>query len=246
MLRRPTPDVSGRTPAAGPYAQTMNLIGARAAIDSRAGIFTVDSDDSAADQVVLPLSMVEGVDFQAGTASSPGYLRIRVRGLEPAADPREDPFGWLVEGGNHPLVRKLARLAGTEPQVSVADLLEEERQQAAPSLPARPSPEARFGSLRIGNGLLWDASGESYSLVGAKAAIETGDAMRTRVTATRVLGGAVLAGGIGALVGGMAKKTVGRVHLIVTLPDGTALSAEGNAKQLAEMHSFAALINANS
>jgi|GEM_PF-4128613 len=223
----------------------MKLIGASASIDSRAGIFVVDSDDPNSDQVVLPLTMIEGVDFQAGTTSSPGYLRIRVRGLAPAEDPRADPFGWPVDSGGHsPFVRKLARLAGTEPQVSVAELVEEERQQTAPALPARTSPEARFGTLRIGNGLLWDLSGNSYSLAGATAVLETADALRTRVTATRVLGGALFAGGTGAIIGGLAKKTVGRVHLVVTLPDGTVLVTEGTSRQLAEMHSFAALINA--
>lgn len=41
-----------------------------------------------------------------------------------------------------------------------------------------------------------------------------------RVTATRVAAGAVLAGPVGALVGGMAKKGTGSGWLIVRTPDG--------------------------
>ena len=50
------------------------------------------------------------------------------------------------------------------------------------------------------------------------------------MTATRVVGGAVILGPLGAILGGLAKKRTGMIFLTVDLPDGTCLVAADKAK----------------
>lgn len=115
-----------------------------------------------------------------------------------------------------------------------------ERQKKNPAAPAgqkRPhtAPAAltdtviKFGGMKIADNYI-AYEGKRYPRAGAKAIIDTGAAAQKRMTATRVVGGAVILGPLGAILGGLAKKRTGMIFLTVDLPDGTCLVAGDKAK----------------
>lgn len=86
--------------------------------------------------------------------------------------------------------------------------------------------------------------GKTWPLDGASAYAEVEGVAVERVTATRVLTGAVLLGPLGAVIGALAKKREGqRAFLVVTLGDGTILSEEGDPVKLIGMKLMAERIN---
>lgn len=90
---------------------------------------------------------------------------------------------------------------------------------------------AEFGGLFVTSDSIW-YEGSPYSRSGARAKIDTGAAARNRVSATRVVGGAMLLGPVGAILGSTAKKDEGMVFVTVDLPDGLFMIAGGSAKKI--------------
>jgi len=114
-----------------------------------------------------------------------------------------------------------------------------ERQKKNPATPAgqkRPhtAPAAltdtvvKFGGMKIADNYI-AYEGKRYPRAGAKAIMDTGAAAQKRMTATRVVGGALVLGPLGAILGGLAKKRTGMIFLTVDLPDGTCLVAGDKA-----------------
>lgn len=87
----------------------------------------------------------------------------------------------------------------------------------------------KFGGMKIADNYI-AYEGKRYPRAGAKAVMDTGAAAQKRMTATRVVGGAVILGPLGAVLGGLAKKRTGMIFLTVDLPDGTCLVAGDKAK----------------
>ena len=110
-------------------------------------------------------------------------------------------------------------------------------------LMATRAKAAQFDSLVVDDRVVF-CEGQSAPLSGAKAEIVDADTARTRMTATRVLGGAVLFGPLGALVGGMAKKNVGQVYVLVTTEDGRMFSASAKSKETGKAAELVSRINA--
>lgn len=82
--------------------------------------------------------------------------------------------------------------------------------------------------------------GKTWPLAGATAYAELEGEAIERVTATRVITGAILLGPLGAVVGALAKKSEGRkAYLVVTLGDGTMLTEEGDPSKLPGMRVMA-------
>lgn len=84
-----------------------------------------------------------------------------------------------------------------------------------------------------------EAEGQTYPLAGARATVELG-AGRERTTATRVVLGAVVAGGAGVVVGTVAKKRTAQVWLTIDIADGRQLVVEAPEKLEAEARKYAA------
>ena len=116
-----------------------------------------------------------------------------------------------------------------------------ERQKKAPAVPtgqkrSHMAPAAftddvvKFGGMKVADNYI-EYEGKRYPRAGAKAVMDTGAAAQKRITATRVVGGAVVLGPLGALLGGVAKKRTGMIFLTVDLPDGTCLVAGDKAKR---------------
>lgn len=111
--------------------------------------------------------------------------------------------------------------------------------------------QAAFGGYRILNGALhgrnpaggWPAT-LSWPLAGMAAELERGATVGPRVTATRVVAGAVVAGPVGALVGGMLRKDRNKVYVVVTLADGSQILIDGPAKDERAARDFVSKLNA--
>lgn len=118
---------------------------------------------------------------------------------------------------------------------------------------ARAKENARFQAMFEGyaikdGGLLLPPTtvgkfGELVPIGGATAVVESGD-VQSRSTLTRVAAGALLAGPIGAIVGGMFKKDPSRVYVVVTLADGRCVVADAPKKEVAKAAAFASKVNA--
>lgn len=105
-----------------------------------------------------------------------------------------------------------------------------------------PVGAVKFGDLILDGSTIYCA-GEAVALGRARAEILDADAARSRVTATRVVAGAVLAGPVGALIGGMAKKSTGRVYVVVTCDDGRILSGDAPSKAMGSASELVTKIN---
>jgi len=81
-------------------------------------------------------------------------------------------------------------------------------------------------------------------VAGAVAEYEPGSAVGGRTTLTRVAAGAVIAGPVGAIVGGMFKKDMSKGYVAVTFPDGAVVALEGPLRDEPKMRAFVEKVNA--
>lgn len=81
-------------------------------------------------------------------------------------------------------------------------------------------------------------------ITGATAEYESGADLSGRTTLTRVLAGAVIAGPIGAVVGGMFKKDRARAYVTITFPDGEMVVVDGPANDESKLRAFASAVSA--
>lgn len=84
---------------------------------------------------------------------------------------------------------------------------------------------------------------EVRPVAGAVAEYEPGSAIDGRTTLTRVAAGAVIAGPVGAIVGGLFKKDRARGYVTVTFPDGAVAVVDGPLRDEPRMRSFVAKVN---
>lgn len=80
-------------------------------------------------------------------------------------------------------------------------------------------------------------------IAGAVAEFESGS-NNSGATATRVITGAILAGPVGAVIGGLFKKQKGRVYVYVTFADGDVAILDGPVKDETKLREFAQKVNA--
>jgi|GEM_PF-6493564 len=83
----------------------------------------------------------------------------------------------------------------------------------------------------------------AYPVRGARATVESAASAKSRMTATRVVGGAVVLGPLGAILGGMAKKDKSKIFLVVEMADGTVFTDQAQARHEATARRFAGAIN---
>jgi hypothetical protein len=88
-----------------------------------------------------------------------------------------------------------------------------------------------------------DTRRHKYPVAGATARFESAAAAQSRMTATRVVTGAVILGPLGAILGGMAKKNTTAMYIVVELADGTVLTDEAKAKDEAQIRAFVDSVN---
>lgn len=81
-------------------------------------------------------------------------------------------------------------------------------------------------------------------VAGAVAEHESGADVGGRTTLTRIAAGAIIAGPVGAIVGGMFKKDRNRFYVTITFPDGDVAVIDGPAKDESRLREFTAKVNA--
>lgn len=79
-------------------------------------------------------------------------------------------------------------------------------------------------------------------VAGASAEFDKG-AENSGATLTRVAAGAIIAGPVGAIVGGLFKKQKGKVYVYVTFADGQLAIIDGPVKDESKLREFAASVN---
>lgn len=80
--------------------------------------------------------------------------------------------------------------------------------------------------------------GQEFDLIGAKAEFEAGANAGSRITATRVVTGGVLFGPLGAVAGGLLRKNISKVYVVITFADGSSGLIEAPAKKETEARKF--------
>lgn len=81
-------------------------------------------------------------------------------------------------------------------------------------------------------------------VAGAVAQFEMGDDFGSRSTLGRVAAGAIIAGPVGAIMGGMFKKDSTRVYVTITFADGDVVVVDAPRKKGATLQAFARDVNA--
>lgn len=191
------------------------------------------------------------VDFKPATKLLSGYIRFAVPG-EIGDKPTSDR-----NGVNFPL-RRAEEFAAIRASVeallvSRGPLTDEEvseiesKNKAATR--ARIDAITRNAAGAIYAGHIVDYKGYRYGLglkrpiAGATAEFESG-ADRSRPTLTRIGGGALLAGPVGAIAGGMFKKDKTKGYVTIVFSDGATVIVEGPAKDEKKMREFASGVTA--
>jgi len=104
-----------------------------------------------------------------------------------------------------------------------------------------PSASCSFGSIKVSGGQVCSGL-KAYPI--ARCTVEMVEGGKpSRMTATRIGAGALLAGPVGAIIGGMAKKDRSKTWLIVTHPGGAfqeEVSGKDKPKAVAFVRSFEA------
>lgn len=93
------------------------------------------------------------------------------------------------------------------------------------------------GHVVDGNGYRYGL-GVKRDIAGATAEFESG-ADRSRPTLTRIGAGALLAGPVGAVAGGLFKKEKSKGYVTITFPDGAYVIVDGPAKDEKKLRAFA-------
>lgn len=105
----------------------------------------------------------------------------------------------------------------------------------------------RIGQLYITNGKVMWAEGKGfakkYPIAGAVAEFEAGDAPAMQTTVGRVAAGLVVAGPVGAIVGGIWKKDQSKSYINITLADGKMIIADVPSSKATAAREFVARIN---
>lgn len=87
------------------------------------------------------------------------------------------------------------------------------------------------------------AKGVKKPLRGSRVTYEAGANVGGRTTLTRVGVGAIVAGPMGAIVGGMFKKDRNRCYVTVEFPDGEIVVVDGPAREEKKIREFAAKLS---
>lgn len=87
------------------------------------------------------------------------------------------------------------------------------------------------------------ANGKRFPVAGVHAEFEPGDGPSSRTTMTRVAAGAVIAGPVGAIIGGIWKKDTSKVYVVLNLPDESLVIADVPASKGADARRFVNQVN---
>lgn len=199
---------------------------------------------------VVPLEHVLEVDYVAPKMLGSGQLRIVMREGQVRVHPVHDTYLSQLpvrkreaDAFVDELKRRVDAVeyqippASTEPDQVLRKVNWKEVQQETKNA----NQFGMFEGFILGFDKLSQGS-RSWPIGECEASVETGAAVSARVTATRVVAGALAFGKAGAVVGAIAKKDRTKVYLTVTVP-GDMILKEVSGLEEAKARKFAAKIN---
>ncbi|GAA1323181.1 DUF4429 domain-containing protein [Leucobacter albus] len=204
----------------------------------------------------IRLSDVERIDFVAATRFSNGQLRFAIPGQtakKAVLDPNSVFFTRKQAPQFEQLHQTLSQSLAERGELSSAErdaiqtAFEAQRATEYAVLEDRIEELKRKTAGVVYAGHIVDYKGYRHGLglkrpiEGATAEFESG-ADRSRPTLTRIGGGALLAGPVGAIAGGMFKKDKTKGYVTIVFPDGATVIVEGPAKDEKKMREFASAV----
>lgn len=186
--------------------------------------------------VTIAFDQITQVTDQKPVSGKPGIYEIITRGYAPTGGGRPHEI-WYT----HKQQKEIQRLS----KLITARRAPSEHKATASS----PSTPVSFTSGRTLDGPLafngWKlvgsklrGEGQEFDLKGARAEFEAGANAGTRITATRVVTGGVLFGPLGAVAGGLLRKNINKVYVVITFADGSNGLIEAPAKKETEARRF--------
>lgn len=207
------------------------------------------------------LAHVERIDFKSATSLVNGHIRFVLPGVATKLV-SNDPNGVLFAKKSNEsfevlaavIQRRLDERGALDPSEveRLSPIYREGRDEA--NRENREAFESEVNGLRrkmlFANyaGHMVDQHGYKYGLgvkrdvAGASAEYESG-ADRSRPTLTRIGAGALLAGPVGAIAGGMFKKDKTKGYVTIIFRDGATVIIDGPAKDEKKMREFASAVN---
>jgi hypothetical protein len=188
---------------------------------------------------VIPLKHVREVDFVAPTMWKPGHLRIIMREDQERGSLAHDTYVVLL-GASRRLKEAQEFAAELQSAVNAVDYetpepsteviqkpptfkdLIRDAQDIGDAYTDFKKSNATFRGITLADRTL-SKGRKSWPASECEVAIDTGANVSSRVTATRVAAGAMLAGTAGAMIGSIAKKDRSMVYLTVITPDDIIL-----------------------
>lgn len=197
---------------------------------------------------IIPLKHVREVDFVAPTVWKPGHLRIIMGADQERVHSMNDTFAVVLGAGRRLkeaqefAARLQQAVEAVEYEAPEPPTTEAESMEPPAAGAGAPKPKASFKDFMNGlaeaSAALDEAVKSSGSFRGitlsgrtlrkgtkswpvgeCEIVIDAGANVGSRVTATRVATGALLAGPAGALIGSIAKKDRSAVYMTVITPD---------------------------
>lgn len=187
------------------------------------------------------------VDFKPATRLTNGYIRFAVLG-ETHADVTLDKNMLMFTRKQEPDVEGLmtaVRAALRARSSAETDSLDRAAKDIAADEAAlrRASAVAIYEKHQVAAGAYRSSFlATPKPIEGASATFDSG-ADRSRPTLTRIGAGAIVAGPVGAIAGGLFKKNTSKCYVTIEFPDGEAVIVEGPVKDEAKMRQFAADVN---
>ena len=197
----------------------------------------------------LKVRAIQRVDFEEPTFTRKGYIRFAVPG-EIHNDVAQDKNCVLFtkkQTAGMVAVRDQVRAAFSSRTDAEKEALRSKSTaayQAAAPAPPKAKTAKYGGHSAQGDVYVYPEDGvqKFKGLSGASATFESG-ADKSRPTLTRIGAGAIIAGPVGAIAGGLFKKNTSKCYVTIEFPDGEAVIVEGPAKDETKMRQFAADVN---
>lgn len=195
----------------------------------------------------IPTSRITRVDFKPATRLTNGHIRFAVLG-ETHADATLDKnmvmFTRKQEAGFDELLAAVrAALRGRSSAEAAA--LDQAGEDIAAEKAAleRATAVARYENHQVISGAYRNSLlATPKPIEGASATFESG-ADKSRPTLTRIGAGAIVAGPVGAIAGGLFKKNTSKCYVTIEFQDGEAVIVEGPIKDETKLRQFAADVN---
>lgn len=196
---------------------------------------------------VISISDIERIDLKPATRMVNGHLRIAVPG-ETHDDPMMDRNKVIFsnkESVDVEAVRDAIEQALSERTPEQAAAVASAADNAADAARAARSAavSASYGKHQIKDRLYREGLlGITKPMAGAVATFESG-ADRGRPTLTRIGAGAIIAGPVGAIAGGLFKKNKSKCYVTIVFPDGDTAIIDAPVKDETKLRKFAAEAN---